>query len=84
MCRRIFLTAVLILSAGPVMAQSTMVALSGTAAASGGNYSSFGFPVLNSTGQVAFRAGLTGGSSTEGIFAGIPGRLRFCSSLYVL
>lgn len=67
--------------AGPVAAQPTMIALSGTAAAAGGNFSSFGFPLLSGSGQVAFSAGLTGGSSTEGIFAGTPGSLQAAALL---
>src|SRR5688500_9698183 len=56
---------------------TTLVARSGTAAPAGGNYSGFfGPPVLNGAGQVAFTAGLTGGSATAGLFAGAPGALQ--------
>ncbi|CAN5187007.1 hypothetical protein BH11PLA2_BH11PLA2_50410 [soil metagenome] len=51
------------------------IALVGTAAPAGGNYSFFGIPVLNDSGQVGFFANLTGGTSTRGIFAGTPGSL---------
>ena len=60
----------------PVLAQ-VVVALSGNPAPAGGNYSDFPYsPVLNQSGQVAFVANLTGGSSTQGIIAGAPGSLR--------
>jgi hypothetical protein len=53
------------------------VALQGTAAPAGGNYSSFYFePALNGAGQVAFRADLTGGTSTSGLFIGVPGAVE--------
>lgn len=53
------------------------VALQGTAAPAGGNYSSFsGSHVLNGAGQVAFFANLTGGSSTTGVFEGAPGSIQ--------
>jgi hypothetical protein len=55
----------------------TPVALLGTAAPAGGNYSTLGNPSLNASGQVAFPATLTGGSSTSGIFAGTPGPSGF-------
>ncbi len=49
-------------------------ALAGTAAPAGGNYSgTFSQPVLNDLGHIAFRASLTGGTSTTGIFAGAAG-----------
>jgi hypothetical protein len=53
-------------------------ALVGAAAPAGGTYTSFGggFPSLNSAGQVAFSASLTGGSSNTGIFKGTPGSLQ--------
>src|SRR5438105_10133401 len=64
----------------PAAAQSspTLVALSGTAAPAGGNYSSFSAfgPVLNESGQVAFKGFLTGGSSTRGLFVGAPGAIQ--------
>ena len=51
--------------------QTFAIALSGTSAPSGGNYNTFGVPpAVNSTGQVAFIANLTGGTSTQGIFMG--------------
>lgn len=52
------------------------VALQGTAAPSGGNYSSFVRPVINDAGQIAFSALLTGGSASTGVFAGVPGSLQ--------
>ncbi|HEX8324928.1 MAG TPA: choice-of-anchor tandem repeat NxxGxxAF-containing protein [Tepidisphaeraceae bacterium] len=66
-------TAAMFLSATVTLAQPTPVALSGTPAPEGGNYDGFGTPVLNGAGQVAFFAALTGGTSTQGIFAGTPG-----------
>lgn len=53
------------------------VAFQGNPAPAGGNYSStFGGIVLNGNGLVAFRADLIGGSSTSGIFVGLPGSLQ--------
>jgi hypothetical protein len=54
------------------------VALQGQAAPAGGNFGSFypGNLLINSTGQVAFGANLTGGSATQGLFAGGPGALK--------
>jgi hypothetical protein len=53
------------------------VALNGTPAPAGGNFSSLSSAVvLNGSGQVAFLADLTGGSSTSGIFAGTSGSLQ--------
>ena len=52
------------------------IALQSTTAPSGGNYSSLGNVVLNGTGQVAFRTTLTGGSSTDGIYVGVPGSIQ--------
>ncbi len=62
----------------PVAAQTApvRVALSGTAAPAGGNYSLFGFPVVTGTGQVAFQSNLPGGSSTGGVFVGAPGAVQ--------
>ena len=68
-------SAAILLSATAGLAQPRPVALSGSPAPGGGNYLGFGAPVLNGTGQVAFRANLTGGTSTEGIFAGTPGAI---------
>jgi hypothetical protein len=51
-------------------------ALRGELAPAGGNYRVFDDLVLNSSGQVAFRATLTDRSSTDGIFAGAPGALQ--------
>lgn len=66
------------LAPGPAAAQVaiTPVAVSGGTAPAGGTYSSFGTSVLNANGQVAFAANLTGGSSTQGLFAGTPGSLQ--------
>jgi hypothetical protein len=52
------------------------VALRDTAAPAGRNYNTLGVPLLNSSGQVAFRATLTDGSSSNGIFAGSVGSLQ--------
>jgi hypothetical protein len=53
------------------------VALSGSAAPAGGNYSNFpGYGAFNPSGRMAFVADLTGGSSTQGLFAGVPGNLQ--------
>ncbi len=52
------------------------VALQGAAAPAGGNYNGINAPALNDSGQVAFSTGLTGGSSTEGIFVGAPGSVQ--------
>src|SRR5947209_4453397 len=52
------------------------VALLGTAAPAGGNYSGFSALVLNEAGQVAFYSTLTGGMSPAGIFAGASGSLQ--------
>ncbi len=52
------------------------VALVGAPALAGGNYVGFFPPVINASGHVAFRPGLSGGSSTEGVFAGVPGSLQ--------
>jgi hypothetical protein len=52
------------------------VALQGEAAPAGGNYNIFTRPYINNTGQFAFRAFLTGGTATSGIFMGTPGALQ--------
>jgi hypothetical protein len=53
------------------------VALVGTLAPAGGRFDGFfDSPVLNGSGQVAFRSALTGGTSTQGLFAGTPGSLQ--------
>ena len=69
-----------LLATRPVAGQSVpfRIALSGTAAPDGGTYSGFGAfgPILNSSGQVAFTASLTGGSSGAGIFAGSAGSVQ--------
>ena len=56
----------------------TPVALSGAVApgGTGGTYTNFSNPVLNATGQVAFQASLTGGTSTGGVFTGVPGTVQ--------
>lgn len=51
-------------------------ALQGTAAPAGGNFATMYEPALNDAGQVAFTSTLTGGSSTEGMFSGLPGTLQ--------
>jgi hypothetical protein len=51
-------------------------ALEGTLAPGGGNYGLLNVPTVNSSGQVAFRAGLTGPGAANGIFAGAPGSVQ--------
>lgn len=51
-------------------------ALQGTAAPLGGNYNNISFPTLSGSGQAAFTATLTGGSSNHGVFAGAPGSVQ--------
>jgi hypothetical protein len=59
----------------------TTVALSGTPAPSGGTFGNQLdlTPVVNAAGEVAFAAGLTGGSASSGLFAGTPGALQAVS-----
>src|SRR5262245_22525815 len=52
------------------------VALLGNPSPAGGNYSSFTRLVLNTSGQVGFSAGLSGGSATAGAFVGMPGAIQ--------
>ncbi|MFT3880666.1 MAG: hypothetical protein QM703_13505 [Gemmatales bacterium] len=53
------------------------MALSGTAAPTGGNYNNFAnTPAYNGAGQTSFQSSLTGGSSTQGIFSGIPALMQ--------
>ena len=54
----------------------TRIVFSGTAAPAGGSYSGFSTPALNNSGQLAFRANLSGGSSSVGIFAGAAGSVQ--------
>ena len=54
----------------------TVVALSGTAAPAGGNYTGFGSVNVNASGQVGFAASLGGGSSSLGLFVGAAGSLQ--------
>jgi hypothetical protein len=51
-------------------------ALNGAPAPAGGNYGGLSVPVLNRFGQVAFIGGLTGGSSSSGVFVGAPGAIQ--------
>ncbi len=54
-----------------------VIALLGAAAPAGGNYNSMPIPsAFNDSEQVVFMVGLTGGSSTSGLFAGAPGSLQ--------
>ncbi len=57
---------------GPALAQgrTDILAVTGQSAtgAGGGTFSFLGNPVLNNNGQTAFSAGITGGSSTSGIY----------------
>ena len=82
MLRRIVCLVGALVGATPVTAQTTpvLVARSGTPAPAGGTYGSFGLPVVGGSGQVAFYADLIGGSSSQGIFVGAPGRCRRSSS----
>ena len=52
------------------------VALQGTAAPAGGNFSTLNKPTLNDAGQMAFLGTMTGGSSTNGVFTGTAGSLQ--------
>jgi hypothetical protein len=61
--------------AGPMTGLQT-IALRSTAAPAGGDYSTFGRPTLNGVGQVGFRAQLSGGTATEGLFFGSPGNVQ--------
>src|SRR5262249_51206211 len=65
-------TGTLVGTPGPIQA----VALQRTPAPAGGNYSFLGVPSLNNAGQVAFASFLTGGPSTQGIFAGTVGSIQ--------
>ena len=47
---------------------SITIALGGAPAPAGGDYDTFSYPELNSTGEVAYWARLTGGLNAEGIF----------------
>jgi hypothetical protein len=51
----------------------TTVALQGSPAPAGGNYSQLSNPAINSAGKVLFGASLTGGSAGSGLFFGTPG-----------
>jgi hypothetical protein len=51
----------------------TTVAIQGTAAPAGGNYSQVSNPAINAAGKVLFGSSLTGGSAGSGIFFGTPG-----------
>lgn len=53
----------------------------GAAAPGGGTFNTFTSPTLNDAGQIAFTAGLSGGSSSQGIFAGAPGSLQAVARL---
>jgi hypothetical protein len=61
--------------AGPPGSLQT-VALSGSPAPAGGTYNGLGSPGINASGQVVFSPGLTGGSSSGGIFVGSPGSIQ--------
>jgi hypothetical protein len=54
----------------------TTVALSGATAPGGGTFNAFTNPVLNATGEVAFAASVTGGTSTSGIFTETPASIQ--------
>jgi hypothetical protein len=51
-------------------------ALEGTAAPVAGTYINITTPAFNAAGQVAFFAGLTGGTATGGLFVGTPGSVQ--------
>lgn len=55
-------------SSGSVPTAIALLGQSAPGAAGGGTFSSLGTPVLNDAGQTMFRADLTGGSSTWGIY----------------
>jgi hypothetical protein len=76
--RRIVCLIGAMVGATPAAAQTSpvLVARSGTSAPAGGTYGSFEIPVVGASGQVAFIANLTGGSSPQGIFVGAPGALQ--------
>ena len=63
---------VLLSAAASASAAPITVALSGTAAPGGGTFGAFTNPVLNASGEVAFAASVTGGTSTSGIFTAVP------------
>src|SRR5262249_56520804 len=53
------------------------VVLTGTPSAGGGGYYSwFSPPLLNGSGRVGFSANLTGGTSSQGLFSGVPGSVQ--------
>jgi hypothetical protein len=60
--------------AGPPGSLQTVV-LSGSPAPAGGTYNGLSPPNINASGQVVFSPGLTGGSSSGGIFVGNPGSI---------
>ncbi len=61
----------------PAAAQPVRVALTGTAAPAGGNYTGFtSDPVLNASGQVGYIASLTSGTATSGVFVGAAGAVQ--------
>ena len=49
---------------------------SGSTASAGGTYNFFSGVNINGSGQVTYIAGLTGGSSTQGIFDGLAGSVQ--------
>jgi hypothetical protein len=66
---------ILFAAAAPVYASvpSTMVALTGATAPGGATYIGFNNPEINASGEIAYNANLSGGSS--GIFLGQPGSI---------
>lgn len=70
-------SATTLISASAAFAVPTAVVVSGTPAPGGiGTFNAFTNAVLNSNGQLAFNATLAGGTSTSGIFTGLPGALQ--------
>ena len=60
----------------------TTVALQGGTTPTGGTYSAFTIPAaVNPSGQVAFVAGVTGGTTTSALFVGAPGSLQTAATL---
>ena len=63
-------------AAASASAAPITIELSGATAPGGGTFSAFTNPVLNASGEVAFAASLTGGTSTSGIFTGTPSSVQ--------
>jgi hypothetical protein len=66
----------LVLVAGTAGAAPIPVAITGYAAPGGGTFTTFSAPTINSAGQVAFAAKVTGSPSASGVFSGSAGSLQ--------